>query len=796
MLISLNMPMKYFYKVYLTLTLLLLPVANSYAIKNIVFSPEEQHYIKTHPVIKYGISPRFFPIEDLNKNGEHIGLTRDFIDLISAATGVKFQLVPSDGANSTFLNLQNGEISLITSTSAMFAYDSGLVSSHPIFSTWPVTVTRKTSRNITTPEDLMEGRAEGRIAITDYSSLVEWFTNRYPGVNYKVATAPEETIGEVVRGRAAAAVVLSPTALYYMNVVYPGQLKMSYPNNANISLVMAARPDDQILIDIINKVIASISPKQQAELTSKWIIGETISVQNNTRYAYILGAILMSVLLFVLYRYQRLRKELTLLGSKNNLELSVLAHELRTPLIGILTACEGLVLKTASTSQRDRLSNIIHVTQELLNNLDLSLDYAKINAGSVKQKPRPHILAELCDTTAKLFASFAETQGTTLQVRYSSKQCFLPHLIDGTLISQALNNIVNNAIKHTRGGMVLVECALVQIDSKNMFSIEVTDTGTGIPHKVLARLSEPFYQGKQHRSNSDPLLPKGTGLGLFVAKKNIHLVGGHLGIVSKPGIGSRIRFGFPMIPAHYEIENPLPEELYVILPADIAPSSLSEVTQILEGCELPYYQQSDPVLSSLSGPAVHMTLDFTKNHWLLSNRMGACTTVPCPVYASALYLAIASLFAEEQQQESDNNTPEESFPSVMTESRRLLVVEDEPLLLEVQYELFSSLGFQVDAVPDTQQAYQSWLQHHHTIIVTDCRLDESDGFELVLHLRKLMQDTAEPVLIIGQSASLKAEDAQRAREVGMDYLLQKPIAREQWQQLIRDHFTSEDKSDV
>lgn len=90
MLISLNMPMKYFYKVYLTLILLLLPVANSYAIKNIVFSPEEQHYIKTHPVIKYGISPRFFPIEDLNKNGEHIGLTRDFIDLISAATGVKF----------------------------------------------------------------------------------------------------------------------------------------------------------------------------------------------------------------------------------------------------------------------------------------------------------------------------------------------------------------------------------------------------------------------------------------------------------------------------------------------------------------------------------------------------------------------------------------------------------------------------------------------------------------------------------------------------------------------------------
>ncbi|EEP93534.1 hypothetical protein yaldo0001_40690, partial [Yersinia aldovae ATCC 35236] len=121
------------------------------------------------------------------------------------------------------------------------------------------------------------------------------------------------------------------------------------------------------------------------------------------------------------------------------------------------------------------------------------------------------------------------------------------------------------------------------------------------------------------------------------------------------------------------------------------------------------------------------------------------------------------------------------------------MVEDEPLLLEVQHELFSSMGFEVDAVANAQQAYQSWLQHQHTIIITDCRLDESDGFELVRHLRKLMQGTPEQVLIIGQSASLKAEDAQRAREVGMDYLLQKPIAREQWQQLIRDYFASENK---
>ncbi|HDQ4769519.1 TPA: response regulator [Yersinia enterocolitica] len=781
--------MKFLYKTYLTSLFFLLLLTNGYAVA-ITFSPQEQHYINTHPVVKYGISPHFYPIENFNSTGEHIGLTRDYIDIISAATGIKFQPVFSNNSIRPFVNLQSGHVSLLTSTSSAFAQAKGLASSIPMFSTWPVTVTRKATRHIVTPDDLQEGY----VSITDYLSLIEWFTGQYPNINYKISRSPEEAIGEVIHGRAKAAVVLSPTALYYMNVVHPGQLKMSNPHKVKIPRVMSARPEDQILIDIINKVIASVSAKQQSELMAKWMLSDTLSQPNNTQpnwYYYSLVTILLCLSCFVFYRNRQLKMAFIRLGSKNNLELSVIAHELRTPLIGILTACEGLVDKIVSTSQRERLANVIHVTRELLDNLDLSLDNAKINAGSVTQNPQPQLLAELCDTTVKLFTSFAETHGTTIQVRYLSKQFFLPHLFDGTLVSQALNNIVSNAIKHTHDGMVLIECSLLQVDGKNMFSIEVIDTGTGIPSKVLARLSEPFYQGKFSRTDSDTPHPKGTGLGLFVAKKNMHLTGGHLAIVSQPGVGSRVTIALPAIAAHYAIENPLPEGLHIIMPTEI-PSSLSgEITQILDGCELPYYSAAEPLPAAARGPEIDLQLDVAQKHWQLHNKQGDSVIIPRPVYASALYLTITDLCNEEQPLESSSDSPELHLPTtIITESRRLLVVEDEPLLLEVQYELFSSMGFQVDAVANTQQAYQSWLQHHHTIIVTDCRLDESDGFELVRHLRKLMQDSPEQVLIIGQSASLKTEDAQRAREVGMDYLLQKPVAREQWQQLIRDYFAS------
>lgn len=782
--------MKFLSKFYLILIFTLLSSTAVYATSTISFTPQELDYIKTHPVVNYGIFPNSYPIETFNSNGEHIGLTRDYIDLIAAATGIHFKPVPTNDDDESIANLEHGKISLLTSTSSAFVKANNLISSVPIFSTWPVTVTRKATRHIVTPDDLQEGY----VSITDYLSLIEWFTEQFPNINYKISRSPEEAIGEVIHGRAKAAVVLSPTALYYMNVVHPGQLKMSHPHKVKIPRVMSARPEDQILIDIINKVIASISAKQQSELMAKWMLSDTISQPDNTQpnwYYYSLATALLCLSCFVFYRNRQLKIAFIQLGSKNNLELSVIAHELRTPLIGILTACEGLVDKIASTNQRERLANVIHVTRELLDNLDLSLDNAKINAGSVTQNPQPQLLVELCDTTVKLFTSFAETHGTTLQVRYLSKQFFLPHLIDGTLVSQALNNIVSNAIKHTHGGMVLIECSLLQVDGKNMFSIEVIDTGTGIPCKILARLSEPFYQGKLSRSDSNTPHPKGTGLGLFVAKKNMHITGGHLAIASQPGVGSRVTIALPAIAAHYVIEKPQTEGLHIFISV-VPPTPLSrEITQILDGCELPYCFTAEQRSTAPPGPTIHLQLDLSQNHWQLHNQQGESVIVPRPLYASALYLAIIELCNEQSPLKSRSDSPEIHSPATMTESRRLLVVEDEPLLLEVQYELFSRMGFQVDAVANTQQAYQSWLQHHHTIIVTDCRLDESDGFELVRHLRKLMQDTPEPVLIIGQSASLQVEDAQRAREVGMDYLLQKPVAREQWHQLIRDYFASE-----
>ncbi|EEP94988.1 hypothetical protein yaldo0001_5030 [Yersinia aldovae ATCC 35236] len=163
-----------------------------YATDAIVFSPQEQNYIKTHPIVSYGIFPHSYPIETFNNTGEHIGLTRDYIDLIAAATGINFQPIFSNNDSDSVTNLQNGKISLLTSTSSAFAEANDLISSVPIFSTWPVTVTRKATRHIATPDDLMEGY----VTITDYSSLIEWFTKQFPGLIIKSFIPPKRPLAK------------------------------------------------------------------------------------------------------------------------------------------------------------------------------------------------------------------------------------------------------------------------------------------------------------------------------------------------------------------------------------------------------------------------------------------------------------------------------------------------------------------------------------------------------------------------------------------------------------------------
>jgi CheY-like chemotaxis protein/anti-sigma regulatory factor (Ser/Thr protein kinase) len=427
-------------------------------------------------------------------------------------------------------------------------------------------------------------------------------------------------------------------------------------------------------------------------------------------------------------------------------------------------------------THKERLGDIISVIHPLLNSLDLSLDYAKTSANKTNIKMSPLLLADICDSTIKTFVDFSQQQNTVLSISYESIDCFLPNLIDSTLITQSLNNVLNNAIKYTHSGMIIVECSSFYMDNKKMFCIEVTDTGIGIPADLLVMLTEPYTQAE----NDVPVgMPKGTGLGLFIVKKNLQLLGGHLVITSKPGVGSRLKLVFPRFPTYAQKRQLFTEEFQVVLKPSVEEGKTNEISKALSFLGITTVNQKT-ALSVVN--TLYIQLSKDKNQWLFSYNNQQNAELPCtPLYVSSLYKTISKLSTTSVL--SEPVTKRELPPALFTDIR-LLLIEDEPLLCKVQEENFRIMGFLVDAVADAQSAYQHWLQYKHPIIVTDCRLDKSDGFELATRLNQLAQHQGvEPLIIIGQTASIKDSDHEQARASGMELLLQKPVTIPQWQDI-------------
>jgi signal transduction histidine kinase len=95
-------------------------------------------------------------------------------------------------------------------------------------------------------------------------------------------------------------------------------------------------------------------------------------------------------------------------------------------------------------------------------------------------------------------------------------------LIDEDRISQALSNIINNAVKFTTGGQVTVETSV--LGDRGLFEIRISDTGPGIPAEILPNLFTKFST----KTTGNEATKHGTGLGLYIAKSIVHAHGGHI----------------------------------------------------------------------------------------------------------------------------------------------------------------------------------------------------------------------------------------------------------------------------
>ncbi|AFH47949.1 Signal transduction histidine kinase [Ignavibacterium album JCM 16511] len=281
-----------------------------------------------------------------------------------------------------------------------------------------------------------------------------------------------------------------------------------------------------------------------------------------------------------------------------------MSHELRTPLVGILGFSE--VLKGELKDQPDlaRMIDLINTSgQRLLETLNMILNISKLEAGKLEVRLADANIIPLLETSFNLFSSVAKKKN--LDYKLIKPKDEVVCRIDPSLFQNIFNNLINNAVKFTKQGGVTVK---VNLNQDNV-SIEVSDTGIGIPESHQAIIWEEFRQASEGITRSF----EGTGLGLTIVKKYTELLGGKIHLKSKVGEGSTFTVEFPVIKekldpdlekAAERIQRQIEEQLaslnYQILYVEDDAAAIDVVSLMLRGLySLDFARNADEALTKV-----------------------------------------------------------------------------------------------------------------------------------------------------------------------------------------------------
>ncbi|TFH05254.1 MAG: HAMP domain-containing histidine kinase [Spirochaetales bacterium] len=238
---------------------------------------------------------------------------------------------------------------------------------------------------------------------------------------------------------------------------------------------------------------------------------------------------------------KRQREELNRLNATKDKFFSIIAHDLRSPFMGLLGALELLRDSGGdmdAATQREMVNGLYESSQKTYNLLVNLLEWSRSQQGSVEVHPRTISLATLVREVADLFTANAHQKEVTITIDIPGD--LLVH-VDRDMISTVIRNLINNAVKFTASrGSVTVGCEM----QGDFVAVTVTDNGIGIAPEDVRTLFTLEHTVSRNGTHGEP----GTGLGLILAHDYVTRSGGQISVTSEPGKGSEFRFTLPVAP--------------------------------------------------------------------------------------------------------------------------------------------------------------------------------------------------------------------------------------------------------
>ncbi|CAH7443135.1 Histidine kinase [Vibrio chagasii] len=268
--------------------------------------------------------------------------------------------------------------------------------------------------------------------------------------------------------------------------------------------------------------------------------GLTLSYEKNDEIGQVISAFnRMSVEMRKQYVQLSLAKESAQSANRAKDDfLSVVSHEMRTPLNGILGMAQ-ILGEGVDEAKKEQISIIVSSGEHLLLIINDILDIAKMEQGKLELRIEPFSLEALVQEVKNAFDNTCKQK--SLDYVVTTEHIEGTYLAgDNTRLKQVIFNLLGNAVKFTKKGAVT--CHFQWLESESRLTITITDTGIGIPTDKLETIFKPFSQADSSTTRHFG----GTGLGLAIVTQLLELMSGKIELVSEVNVGSQCTVTLPM----------------------------------------------------------------------------------------------------------------------------------------------------------------------------------------------------------------------------------------------------------